>query len=229
MEKHIIIEIFTPLWWKCIIPTIIIAALALWIPYYLDEAKKRIYFFTIGVLLLLNVSAESIQFLYEGRWTAEQNLPLQLCDISAMISGIVMLRYRTRLNEVLYYWGVVGGFHSILTPEFTDGIGGFMLPQFYILHAGILVVPIMNILHRNDTPRPKSWAWAWLYLQGVAVTLSCVNLVMGTNYFYLCEKPAVDNPLLVGDWPWYIFVLEFVVIAHCLLLYLPFLRKNKSW
>jgi hypothetical integral membrane protein (TIGR02206 family) len=155
MEKDVILDFSMPIWWQCIIPTIIISALALWIPYKLDESKKRIYFNIIGVLLLLNVAAESIQFLYEGRWTPEQNLPLQLCDISAMISGIVMLRYRSKLNDLLYYWGVVGGFHSLLTPEFTDGIGGFMLPQFYILHAGILVVPIMNILHRGDVPRPK--------------------------------------------------------------------------
>jgi hypothetical integral membrane protein (TIGR02206 family) len=229
MEKDVILDFSMPIWWQCIIPTIIISALALWIPYKLDESKKRIYFNIIGVLLLLNVAAESIQFLYEGRWTPEQNLPLQLCDISAMISGIVMLRYRSKLNDLLYYWGVIGGFHSLLTPEFTDGIGGFMLPQFYILHAGILVVPIMNILHRGDVPRPKSWAWAWVYLQVLAIFLSIVNKVMGTNYFYLCEKPAVENPLLVGDWPYYIFVLEFVVVAHCLLLYLPFLRRNKSW
>lgn len=230
MEKsHIIIELGTPLWWQCMIPTIIIAGLILGLPYYLNEKQKALFFHILGTLLLLNVASESIQFIYEGTWNVRENLPLQLCDISAIISGIILLYYRPWLNNLLYYWGVVGGFHSIVTPEFTDGIDGFMLPQFYILHAGIVVVPIMNILHRGHIPEKKSWAWAWLYLQGMAVVLSLINLILKTNYFYLCEKPAVDNPLLVGGWPWYIIALEFIVIVHFFILYLPFAKKNQGW
>ena len=34
---------------------------------------------------------------------------------------------------------------------------------------------------------------------------------------YLAEKPMVDNPFLIGEWPWYIVGLELVLIFTSLL------------
>ena len=44
---------------------------------------------------------------------------------------------------------------------------------------------------------------------------------------YLAEKPMVDNPFLIGEWPWYIVGLELVLILHIAIIYLPFALKNR--
>ena len=42
---------------------------------------------------------------------------------------------------------------------------------------------------------------------------------------YLQNKPHVNNPFLFGDWPWYILVVEFIMIVHVLLIH--FIFKNR--
>ena len=40
---------------------------------------------------------------------------------------------------------------------------------------------------------------------------------------FLCEAPNVDNPLLIGGWPYYLIVLEFVFFIYGFLILVPFL------
>ena len=51
---------------------------------------------------------------------------------------------------------------------------------------------------------------------------------VGGNYMYVNKKPIADNPFLLGDWPYYIFVLELVALAHFYIIYLSF-YKLKRW
>jgi uncharacterized membrane protein YwaF len=77
-------------------------------------------------------------------------------------------------------------------------------------------------------PRSKSWLHIFGYTQLVALSAVIINYLVGSNYLFLSEKPIVKNPLLIGDWPYYIIVLEFVAVLHFWVLYLPFARKNKT-
>jgi uncharacterized membrane protein YwaF len=43
---------------------------------------------------------------------------------------------------------------------------------------------------------------------------------------YLAIKPNVENPFLIGDWPYYIIGLELAVVLHAILVYLPFYFKK---
>ena len=38
---------------------------------------------------------------------------------------------------------------------------------------------------------------------------------------YLFEKPQADNPLLIGDWPYYIIFIELIALINFWLLYQP--------
>ena len=38
---------------------------------------------------------------------------------------------------------------------------------------------------------------------------------------YLCQKPIVDNPLIVGDWPYYILFVNLIALVNFWLLYQP--------
>ena len=45
---------------------------------------------------------------------------------------------------------------------------------------------------------------------------------------YLCTKPGVASPFLVGDWPWYLLGLEVVALLLMAIASLPmiFLRRR---
>ena len=45
---------------------------------------------------------------------------------------------------------------------------------------------------------------------------------------YLSAKPDVSNPFLIGEWPYYILILEVVALVHFLIFYLPFTKKIKA-
>ena len=36
---------------------------------------------------------------------------------------------------------------------------------------------------------------------------------------YLAEKPLVNNPMVVGEWPWYILGFEIPGLVHILIFY----------
>ena len=56
----------------------------------------------------------------------------------------------------------------------------------------------------------------------LAFFIMIVNYFLDSNYMFLCIPPAVDNPLIVGDWPWYILSFEVLFLVFGFILLLPF-------
>ena len=46
--------------------------------------------------------------------------------------------------------------------------------------------------------------------------------MINANYMYLCIKPIANNPILIGEWPWYIISIELAGLLHFFIIYLPF-------
>ena len=54
------------------------------------------------------------------------------------------------------------------------------------------------------------------------------NFYVGCNYMYLAEPPQVKNPLVIGEWPYYVFWFEvFMILLFVLLFYLSKIRLNQ--
>ncbi len=45
---------------------------------------------------------------------------------------------------------------------------------------------------------------------------------------YLCTKPIANNPLLIGEWPWYLLNIELTALLHFFIIYLPFVYLNRQ-
>jgi uncharacterized membrane protein YwaF len=55
-----------------------------------------------------------------------------------------------------------------------------------------------------------------------ALCLGLINQALGSNYLYLCNKPAHSSLLdYLGPWPWYILSLELMALFVYMLCYLP--------
>ena len=105
---------------------------------------------------------------------------------------------------------------------------GYNFYAYFIDHGGMLLVITYMIVHLNFVPRPKSWLWVLGYTQIVAIGVGIVNYAVGANYMYLSAKPEVSNPFVIGEWPYYILILEAVAFVHFWIFYLPFAKKNKQ-
>ena len=110
----------------------------------------------------------------------------------------------------------------------TVGSEGYNFYAYFIDHGGMLLVIAFMIVHLNFVPRPKSWLRVFGYTQLLVLGVGIINYIVGSNYMYLSAKPEVSNPFLIGEWPYYILILELVALVHFLVFYLPFIKKIKA-
>ena len=222
MIPHETLEIFSPLWWQSNSVTlffiVVFLLLGWWAnPHYREKLAKF-----IGVVLIFRTIGVHFYWNYLEIWNIESSLPLHLCGLSAILSGLVLFWRKQLAYECLYYWGLPGAFHSLLTPEFTIGTDGFLFYEYYLSHGGIILSTIYLTWLLGMRPRRDSWWKVFFWSQFLVPIIGFVNWILNANYMYLCLKPIAKNPFLVGDWPWYFLGIEFAAIIHFFIIYLPF-------
>jgi hypothetical integral membrane protein (TIGR02206 family) len=176
----------------------------------------------LGCFLLATVAVGQVYLIVENKWKMQSSMPLHLCGLSAILSGVLLIKPHQTAYECLFYWGIPGATHSLLTPEMTQGAAGFLYPEYFISHGGIILSALYLTLIIGLKPRQHSWWNVFLYTQFLASIIFAFNYLIGANYMYLSAKPVANNPLIIGDWPWYIGVLEVVALIHFLIIYFPF-------
>jgi uncharacterized membrane protein YwaF len=68
--------------------------------------------------------------------------------------------------------------------------------------------------------RTYSWLRAFIAVNVLLAIIMPLNFYIGSNYMYLAEAPAVDNPLiLTTQWPLYVLTWEPIVFALILITY----------
>ena len=55
-----------------------------------------------------------------------------------------------------------------------------------------------------------SWLKSFVALNILLVFLMPLDFIIDANYMYLKEPPAVNHPLVSGEWPYYLINLEFI-------------------
>lgn len=151
----------------------------------------------------------------------QEHLPLHLCSIAVVLAVVVLLT-RGRLSyELTYFWGLAGTSNGVVTPELTEGFPSYHFVQYFISHGGIVTTALFATFGLGMRPDFKSLVRAFLYLNALAAVLALVNLVLDSNYLYLCEAPVTASPFLFLPWPWYLIWLEVLALGFFALLYLP--------
>lgn len=229
--KHVTMEPFSTEWLICIAVVITSIILLVNLPKYVKWAKHPSYGKLLGLLLLANLLIENWYSWSNGSWDLRANLPLHLCGISGVFSILMLFWYNPIIANLVFYWGLTGGIHSLLTPEFDLGADGYFYYGYFISHGGLILTSFFLIRQRGFQPMKGSWINAFILIQGAVLIIGLFNWATGSNYMYLSSPPIVDNPLIVGKWPWYILVFEILAILHFLILYGIFHWKsiaNKS-
>jgi len=153
-----------------------------------------------GIALLLLWIGKHIHLVQSDLWNIMDNLELHLCGFSRFLS-IFLLLFRWRWAYYpLFFWGIVGGFHSLLTPELTSGDTTYMYIEYYVVHGGILIIPLY--FHFVRGMRIGRWTWAKVLAinLGLMIPIGLANYLTGGNYMFLCSPPKVENPLIIGEW-----------------------------
>ena len=110
---------------------------------------------------------------------------------------------------------------AILTP-LLDDYGGYnyFYVQFFFKHAMIIAFPIYLRNNLGMKLTKFSWLKTWVVLNIFMFILIPLNNLLGSNYMYVNVPPAVDNPMVIGEWPTYLYWWELFVLILILLVFI---------
>ena len=74
------------------------------------------------------------------------------------------------------------------------------------------MIPLFMLLHLDYKLSKFSWFKVLITLNIIMVIIMPLNFLIGSNYMYLSEAPNIKNPLVFGEWPFYILNWEFFIL-----------------
>ncbi|HIC39565.1 MAG TPA: TIGR02206 family membrane protein [Candidatus Marinimicrobia bacterium] len=226
-SPHEILEPLSAIWWQTIVWLTVIIGGILFVAKKLNKDQLELLAKMIGVILIARSILVNPYVANLKGWDIYNNLPLHLCGLSAIISGIIMFYRKQWMYECLYYWGIPGAFHAFLTPEFTQGTEGLLFLEYYIAHGGIILSALFCTLYLGFSPRKGSWWRIFLWSQLLLPIVGGFNWLIDANYMFICAPPIVDNPFVIGDFPEHLIGLEIAGLLHFAIVYLPFGLKYR--
>jgi hypothetical integral membrane protein (TIGR02206 family) len=150
-------------------------------------------------------------------------VPLNLCDLAMLAAIWALVSLQSWACVLVYFWGMGGSLHALLTPDLTMPYPGFWWFQFFGTHAGIVLTAIYLTTTNRVQPTVRSVVWIWLVTNGYMAVVVFINWRYGTNFGYLAEKPAHPSLLdYLGPWPYYLVAIEAIGTLSLLVLYVPF-------
>ena len=122
-----------------------------------------------------------------------------------------------------------GMLQGAITPDVTHGFPHFHYFRFFIGDNGMVLVLIYAIVVLGFRPSLKGLFDSFIALNLFLILAAVINLVLDSNYFWICAKPPTNSLLdYLGPWPWYILIAEFVALLHYFLAFLPFYILNNK-
>lgn len=176
-------------------------------------------------LILFSLGQELVDDLlraHAGAWTLDDALPLHLCSLAMLVGCWALLSKGQLVFEVAYYWGFAAASQAILTPDNTRWrLGEVDVFWNFLSHGLVILNVVWLIVVVGMRCRPGSWLRVFLITNLALIPIGILNLILDSNYFFICRKPGGTSPFLLGEWPWYLLGFEVLALAFFGILYLP--------
>jgi hypothetical integral membrane protein (TIGR02206 family) len=168
----------------------------------------------------------------DGSFKMTENLPLDLCNILALMIPVVMMRRYEWLFQIAYYWVLTGTLQGVLTPDLDWAFPYIGYLKYWGVHAGLVVAVLYAALVYRWAPSLRGILIAYGAIQIWAAMVFGLNLLLNANYGYLMRKPPVASLFdLFGKH--YILVAQGVCLSLFFVFWLPFglksYRANKAF
>ena len=226
--QNYIIEFMSDEWIRNTIISICLILFILFLSnnFFNKDQKLKIVKILSLFMIIMTVTDHSRNIM-NGLWNVSDNLPLHMCGLTNLIAcSVLFTKLNKRVFEFFYFAGIIGGIQAFLTPQINNFDGStFEYISYHTSHAGIILIPIFLLINLNYSITKFSWFRVWVYLNIIIAFIIPLNFQIDSNYMYLASPPNVDNPLLIGDWPYYIFFWEIIVILFTYTLYVVSTNK----
>ncbi len=226
--ENYVIDFLTNEWIRNTLLSLLYILLVLLIGRLLSYKQRLTLAKSIAILLIITTITGHSRNIANGYWNISENLPLHLCGISNLIACFILFTKKNRiLFEFLFYAGIIGGIQAFLTPQINNFDGShYEYIEYHFSHAGIILLPIFMYNFLNYEITKFSWLRVVLYLNIVLMVVMPLNFQIDSNYMYLAYPPNVDNPLIIGEWPYYVIYWEFIIVIFTYTTYVITTRKR---
>lgn len=179
----------------------------------------------LGVLIWL---AAELYYVLEVDQDLATNLPLHICDLSAL-AGVFTLLTGWRFFQALFHF--MAGF--AIVPLFVP-MGEFALDDpafwfFWLSHISIVVLFFYQVLIKGFRPRRREYVGAVLGLSLYFALILSLNLMLGWNYNHIGRAGL---PFSLGGFPWqalWLFIFgNLILLGMWALSLLPGGRRSEN-
>ena len=192
------------------------------------ENRTNFIYFLISFAVIQEIVDYISRYNFDGFNFAE-DLPLHICSYALIMSCLSLYSKDQFCFEFSYLLGVTGTFIAVLTPEFNDFDGWVMYVTYFMHHSLIPAFSLWNIIVDGMRLRNLSILYCLVFLALVSLPVGIICWLTGGNYMYLARIPNVDNPLVFGEWPFYLIYLNIIGVILMLIASVPFyFLKNKD-
>ncbi len=161
-------------------------------------------------------------------WDVQRSLPLQLCDLAAIVA-VYALWTRSRWAVALtYFWGLPLTTQAVATPDLSTGFPDPVFVLFWGMHLLVVWAAVYLTWGLGVVPGWREYGRTVAITLVWAVGVFAFNAWSGANYGYLNEKPGAASILdLLGDWPVYVLAEAVIILAVWALMTWPWVRRSR--
>lgn len=223
MDRHVTIEMLSQTWWTGLTLGLIVIVILIVFSKKLSPKHEKTFRYVVAGSIFLRELIWHISLMYHGEWILNESLPLHLCGISRLVGLYILLRPQRLLFEYLILLGMAGAIQSLITPEITHGNHPLLILDFYYAHWIIIFVAMYAFFVMKM--KLDKWSWLRVFVFGhlLLTAVGVINYFINGNYIYLCERPLAQNPIIVGEWPFYLISFQIAALIHIVLFSLIFL------
>lgn len=194
-----------------------------------DEHTKHKVRWTLASILWANEIGWHLWHILTGTWTLQTMLPLHLCSLLVWTGALMLVTKNYSIYEFCYFLGIGGAFQVVMTPDLgIYGFPHFRFFQTFISHGLIITSAIYMTVAEGFRPMWKSMLRVALWMNLYMIVVFFLNSAIGSDYLMINGKPATPSLLdVLPPWPYYIVFMELIGVVTCLLLYIPFIVKDR--
>lgn len=154
-----------------------------------------------------------------------QALPLELCRVSSLLTICFLISKNNKFMDVIFYFSIYA-ICSLVYPKNVYHFAHVNGISFMINHLMTVLTPIFGVIAYDWRPTWKSFRRAAISFTVYLPVVVVVDALTGGNYFYLIDRPLLQNMPAV----WYIPLAYGVTIGGFALVTwgLSFLPEKKT-
>lgn len=211
-----------------IVLTVAIGALCLTGRNLAEPSKRRFELVMAGLIAAFWIGYQIYDNVTQGIGL-RTSLPLQLCDIVAIIAALEFARPSRNVHALAYFWGVALSSQALITPDLAGGPTTLGFWAFWVYHLFVVGSGVYAVAVRKFRPEWRDLRLAIIAGFAYAIPVFVIDAMLGLNYGYLGRsnpgQPTVID--LLGPWPSRVAYMILLATIAMFLFWLPWLLRRQ--